>query len=148
MLFAWMTFHFALQSNGIKELVFFTGTWKVENKESYETWRINDDGSLEGFSYKIKAGEKQVTESLTIKEHKDHILYTAKVPNQNNGQPVDFKWNKAVKDKFSFENEAHDFPKKVQYTKLNDTTLFVSVLGDHDKGFSYKLFKQKPVKSK
>jgi hypothetical protein len=127
----------------LKDLHFLAGTWKVEKKETYESWKLDKDNLLEGSSYKIKGGNKQIDEQLHIKMSAEKIVYTAKVLNQNNAQPIDFVLNKEVKDKFSFENPKHDFPKKIQYTKLNDTTLFVAVLGDGDKGFSYKMFKQK-----
>lgn len=132
-----------MPSHSIKDLHFLAGTWKVEKKENYEAWKLNKDNLLEGSSYKIKAGNKQIDEQLTIKISDEKIVYTAKVLNQNNAQPIDFVLNKEVKDKFSFENPKHDFPKKIQYTKLNDTTIFVAVLGNGDKGFSYKMFKQK-----
>ncbi|HTM99062.1 MAG TPA: DUF6265 family protein [Pedobacter sp.] len=127
----------------VKELHFLAGTWKVANKESYETWTIKDNGALEGNSYKIKNGSKRVEEYLSIKINSNKITYSAKVLNQNNGQTIEFVLNKTVKDKFSFENLTHDFPKKIQYTKRNDSTLFVAVLGDNDKGFSYNLIKQR-----
>lgn len=133
----------ALPNKTIKDLHFLNGTWKIENKQSYETWKINNDSSLEGNSYKIKDGNKRIDEYLAIKAAAGKIIYTARVLNQNNGQPVDFTMNASVTDKFSFENLEHDFPKKIQYTKLNDTTLFIAVLGENDKGFSYRMIKQK-----
>jgi hypothetical protein len=141
-LFAFILFFNTTQGTKINDLHFLAGTWKVENKESYEVWKINKDQSLEGNSYKIKAGNKQIEEYFLLKSADGKIIYTAKVLNQNNGQSIDFAMNVSVKDKFSFENLSHDFPKKLQYTKLNDTTLFIAVLGDNDKGFSYKMFKQ------
>lgn len=127
----------------IKDLHFLAGTWKVQNKENYETWILKEKELLEGNSYKIRNGNKQIDEYLSIKVSGDKIIYTAKVMNQNNAQPVTFELNKMVKDKFSFENPTHDFPKKIQYTKRNDTTLFVAVLGQDEKGFSYTMIKQK-----
>lgn len=131
------------RSAEITDLHFLAGTWKIENKENYETWSLKDKDALEGSAYKIRNGNKLIEEYLSIKVSGDNIIYTAKVVNQNNGQPIEFLLNKSVKDKFSFENLAHDFPKKIQYTKRNDTTLFVSVLGKDDKGFSYNLIKLK-----
>ncbi len=131
------------QNTGINDLNFLAGKWKVENKENYETWAVKGNDGLEGKSYKIRNGNTQIDEYLTIKITGEKVIYTAKVMNQNNAQPIEFVLNKTIKDKFSFENAAHDFPKKIQYTKRNDSTLFVAVLGDNDKGFSYNLIKQK-----
>lgn len=135
------TFYCLPRHEKIKDLYFLTGTWKMEHTENYETWSITDSGALEGSSYSIKEGNKMVSEYLTIKAEGEKIIYTAAVTNQNNGLPIDFVWNKEVKDKFSFENIDHDFPKKVQYKKLNDTIIFIEVLGERNKGFSYRLLK-------
>jgi phosphoribosylamine-glycine ligase len=131
------------QTSKIDDLQFLAGTWKVANKENYETWVVKEKGLLEGNSYKIRNNNKQVDEYLSIQAKGEKIIYTARVLNQNNAQPVEFTLNKMVKDKLSFENIAHDFPKKIQYTKLNDTTIFVAVLGDNDKGFSYQMTRQR-----
>lgn len=124
-------------------LGFLAGTWKSENKENYESWKVINNSLLEGNAYKMKAGQKVVTEYFSIKASSGKIVYQATVPDQNNGKTIDFELNKSLKNKYSFENLSHDFPKKIQYTKLNDTTIFVEVLGGNDKGFSYKMIKRK-----
>jgi hypothetical protein len=138
-----MLLYNTLPNQTIKDLYFLKGIWKVEHKENYEAWKINNDNSLEGNSYKIRNSAKRIDEYLSIKAVNGEIIYTAKVLDQNNGHPVDFTLNTAVTDKFSFENAAHNFPRKIQYTKLNDSTLFIAVLGENNKGFSYRMIKQR-----
>ncbi|RYY35749.1 MAG: hypothetical protein EOP46_08955 [Sphingobacteriaceae bacterium] len=133
---------FPAQTGTLKQLNFLSGVWKVENRDNYEVWQATSD-KLTGSAYKIRSGNKQVTEYFTIMQSDQKIVYTAIVPTQNNGQPVNFVLNATQKDKFSFENPEHDFPTKVQYTKLNDTTLFVNISGGDGRGFSYKMFRQK-----
>jgi Domain of unknown function (DUF6265) len=118
------------------------GTWKVENKEDYEAWTATDATTMEGQGYKIRGGQKTVTEYLSIKTVDGKTIYTATVPGQNNGQPVDFILNTEVTGKYSFENLAHDFPQKIQYTPMGDAALFVEVLGSGGRGFSYMMAKQ------
>ncbi len=127
----------------LKNLHFLEGKWKIENKENYESWKINADCSLEGKVFRIRAEKEITTETLLIKIVDKNVTYHAKVIGQNNEQTVEFVLNTTTKDKFSFENLTHDFPKKIQYTKLDEDTLFVEVLGENDKGFSYKMMKQK-----
>jgi hypothetical protein len=138
-----LTFSSFVGKDRLKGLGFLAGTWKTENKENYESWKVINDSLLEGNGYKMKRGQKVVTEYFSIKAQSGKIVYQATVPDQNNGKTIDFELNKSLKNKYSFENLSHDFPKKVQYTKLNDTTIFVEVLGEHDKGFSYKMMKRK-----
>jgi len=123
-------------------LHFLQGTWKMETKENYETWEVVNNHELKGSSYAIRGGKKMTSEFLSITISPDKTVYTAVVPNQNEGKPVDFVLNTTVQNKFSFENLHHDFPKKIQYTKIDDKTLLVEVLGDNDQGFSYKMTKQ------
>jgi hypothetical protein len=122
--------------------MFLAGTWKVENREDYEAWTATDGTTLSGQAYKIRQGQKTVTEYLSIKTVDGKTVYTAIVLGQNNGQPVDFVLNTEVNGKFSFENLAHDFPKKIQYTPMGDAAVLVEVLGDNGRGFSYMMAKQ------
>lgn len=125
--------------DGLSDLQFLEGTWKRENKENYETWRREADGSFKGQSYKMKDQNKVVSEYLMIRKKADQITYTATVLDQNEGKPIDFVLNKAIKGKVSFENLSHDFPKKIRYTPLSKNEIFVEVLGEGDKGFFYKM---------
>ena len=130
------------KKDSLHDLNFLEGSWKMENKENYETWKVMSKTALEGSSYEIRAAKKTITEYLSIKEVEGNIIYTAKVLDQNNAQPIVFVLNNEVNNKISFENLHHDFPKKIQYTKLDETTIFVEVLGENDQGFSYKMMKQ------
>ena len=67
----------------------------------------------------------------------------ATVPDQNEGRTIQFTLNTEIKSYFSFENEKHDFPKKIQYKKITDDEIEITVLGDNGKGFSYTQLKQK-----
>ena len=125
----------------IKKVDFLIGTWKVEGRETYESWKKTED-RLVGESYKMKEGVKRVSESLEIKTDQNQIIYTATVFNQNKGKGIPFTLNTTNKEIFSFENPAHDFPNKIQYKILSDRELHVSVLGKDGKGFSYKMEKQ------
>lgn len=126
----------------MKDLNFLEGKWKVENKEFYEEWNIVNADSIQGEFYKILIGGKHIVENISISNRENKIVYQAKVLNQNNGETISFPLNLEEKSKFSFENLEHDFPKKIQYTKLSQTETFVEVLGNEKKNFSYKLFKQ------
>ncbi|MBA4849318.1 DUF6265 family protein [Emticicia sp. BO119] len=128
--------------DNLDQVQFLEGIWKTENKEIYEVWKKNTNGTMDGYSYKIKSGEKMVSEYLTIKMIDGNLTYQARVPNQNNGQTIPFVLNKTVKDQLSFENLSHDFPKKIQYKLIDPQTILVSVLGGGDKGFKFKIIKQ------
>lgn len=124
------------------ELDFLVGTWKIDNKEQFEVWEKNRSLELIGYSYRIKDNQKTITETLVIKKVGDQFVYEATVLDQNDGRTVQFVLNTKTDSLYSFENNKHDFPKKIQYKKMNDHQLKVTVLGDEDSGFSYIQIKQ------
>jgi hypothetical protein len=128
-------------TNKLEKVDFLVGTWKIEGKEVYESWKV-DKASLKGISYRLKEGKKHTSETLEIKGENDQIIYIATVANQNEGKGIPFVLQPVKDNKYSFENKAHDFPKKIQYTIVSKKILQVSVLGENDKGFSYKMIKQ------
>ncbi len=116
------------------------GTWKMENKESYEHWSKLDDSTFNGFSYQLKNGEMIVTEFLKITTKAAKIVYTATVINQNQGKGIPFSLTKSD-SAYVFENTSHDFPKRIIYQPLNRNQLKVTVSDGEKKGFSYILSK-------
>ena len=118
-------------------LAFFEGTWKREHKEQYEVWEQMNELELTGYSYRIENHQKVVSETLSIKKTGDHMVFEAKVPDQNEGVAIPFILNTAIDSLFSFENSQHDFPKKIQYQKMNKNQLLVRVIGNDNSGFSY-----------
>lgn len=114
----------------------------MEGKEQYEVWESSKNKELIGYSYKFNDNQKIITETLSIKIIENNLIYEATVPDQNEGKPIPFILNKKIKEYLSFENIKHDFPKKIQYKRLNEDEIEVTVLGDEGKGFSYKQLKQ------
>jgi hypothetical protein len=118
------------------------GTWKMDGKEQYEVWETTKNKELRGYSYKINDNQKTITETLSIKKIENNIIYEATVPDQNEGRTIQFTLNNEILEYLSFENINHDFPKKIQYKRINDDEIEVTVLGDEGKGFSYTQLKQ------
>lgn len=138
----------AFKSQGQISYTFLEGLWKIEGKEQYEEWRLTSNTDMSGWSYKMNGKKKITLETLSIQKNSDQIVYNATVANQNDGKTIPFILNKEVKDKLSFENEKHDFPKKIQYTLINENEIFVNVLGKNSEGFSYKMILQKTKEEK
>lgn len=120
---------------------FLEGTWKMENKETYEHWDILNDHALKGFSYKLKDGQIHISEYLDIATNGNKVTYTATVIKQNQGKAIDFELNRADSI-FVFTNPDHDFPKEIVYQRLSDNEIFVKVSDGGQKGFSYKMLRQ------
>ncbi|MDJ0645730.1 MAG: DUF6265 family protein [Flavobacteriaceae bacterium] len=129
------------QKSDLQKVEFLIGNWKIEGKESYESWK-KESNKLVGEVFKIKNGKKVLSETIEIKIVENQIIYAPTVFDQNEGKAIPFKLILPENNLFSFENPEHDFPKKIQYKILSKDELYISVLGQNDKGFSYKLMKQ------
>lgn len=133
----------ACSENKLSRVDFIIGTWKIEGKEQYENWELSNNKELIGYSYKFKDSQKIITETLSIKILENTVILEATVPDQNEGKTIPFTLNNEIKDYLSFENIEHDFPKIIQYKRINENEIEVTVLGEEGKGFSYKQLKQK-----
>lgn len=131
--------HLAAGQSGFPD--FLPGTWKRENRESYEHWDQLNDKTLKGFSYELQDGQMLVSEYLEINQNPEGTVYTTSVMNQNQGKSIAFKLVK-TDSTFTFENPGHDFPQTIVYQKRSDAEIFVQVLGGNKRGFSYRMIKQ------
>jgi len=141
-LFIITVFTFSLSCKSQSAVDYLEGTWQVEGKENYEAWKKEADGSLSGEGYKIRNGQKVVSENLAIRKGEGTLVYEATVPDQNEGASVPFTLNTQVEGKWQFENPEHDFPTKIIYTKKEEDRVFVEVLGSDGKGFSFYMNRQ------
>ena len=116
-----LVFIFSCSVNKMEKFDFLIGTWKIENQAQFESW--------------TRAG-------LAIKRIGDQIVYEATVPDQNQGQTIQFVLNPEIDSSFSFENSNHDFPKSIQYRKISENELIIKVSGDDNNGFNYRMIKQ------
>ncbi|MBK7988065.1 MAG: hypothetical protein IPK11_14390 [Ignavibacteria bacterium] len=122
-------------------LGFLQGTWKIQNKEKYEHWDVLNKEMMKGISYSTVNGQLRISEYMELRSGKDSITYIAHVINQNNGNGIPFTLVQSDSI-FSFENPAHDFPKKIEYIPKSATQILVRVSDGKKKGFSYILEKQ------
>ncbi|WP_140937564.1 DUF6265 family protein [Sphingobacterium lumbrici] len=121
---------------------FMEGTWKRKDKNHYEHWDKLNPRMLKGFSYMLKNGNITVTEYATIHQTRGkEVVYSATVKGQNAGKTINFK--QTLSDTaLIFENQAHDFPKKIVYKKRTDSEILVQISDGGQKIYSYSLLKQ------
>ena len=70
---------------------------------------------LQSTGYYINGNDTVITETVSLKNTPQGIFYTSTVTDQNNRQPVAFRFTKKQKNLFIFENSLHDFPKRIMY---------------------------------
>ena len=100
-----------------KSLYVLEGKWIMKTKRGTigEEWVKVSKDHLQNRGFYVKGIDTTVTERVALKQMKDGIFYISTVENQNEKQPVSFKLISARNNIFVFENDAHDFPKRIVY---------------------------------
>jgi hypothetical protein len=115
----------------IAQVSWISGTWiGVASSGTIfeERWTPTAAGSMMAVARTIRDGLMSAFEFLCIVERNGGLVYQA-MPN-GRSPATDFTLTTIDADNAIFENPAHDFPKKVRYTKLPDGSLEAVVSGD------------------
>lgn len=101
-----------------------------------EQWDRTDDAFYAGLGFVMSGKDTVFIEHLNISERDDgKVFYSARIPSQNAGAPVDFLMTSAVGDSMVFENKEHDFPQRIVYAWQPDGTWKVNVAGPGKEGW-------------
>lgn len=128
---------FAATCNSLSGLDGFLGDWKAEDAKSTneESWRAVAHDTWEGRGIVTpNAGGAASVEELRLVEMGGSVFYVAKVA--HNELPVAFRLVECDGDRFTFENPAHDFPRRLEYRFGTDGRLTVDVSDGAGKGFT------------
>jgi hypothetical protein len=114
----------------IAQVAWISGTWigTAGNITVEERWTPTAGGSMLGIGRTLRNGAMASFEFLCIAERDGSLVYTA-MPNART-PPTDFMLTAITADSATFENPAHDFPKRVRYSRRADGALETSVSGD------------------
>ena len=96
-----------------KEFGWLIGTWKLEGKDIYETWKVSANNSLEGSSYQVNGMDSVALEQFRFMKDRDGFFYIPDAPGDQG--PVNFKVTRYDQNSFVAENPQHDFPKVIRY---------------------------------
>lgn len=80
-----------------------------------ESWEVVNNTYMTGEGLLINKQKKSVTEMLNIFIKDGMLVYTALLPDQNNGEEIIFINSSFDPDSLVFENPSHDYPKKIIY---------------------------------
>ena len=110
----------------LTQLAWLAGTWSGgEGPVRFEErWTPAGGGVMLAVSRTLKGDRLVAFEFLRIVERDGSLVYIA----QPNGRPpTEFMMTAITTDSVTFENPAHDFPKKIRYTKRADGSLEATV---------------------
>lgn len=138
----------ANQTNDLTKAEWLIGTWenKTQRGSIYETWDKVNDTLLAGKSYIIKEKDSIVFENIHIVREQAGWLYIPTVKDQNGGLPVRFIAKTISQTQLIFENQQHDFPQIISYTKINSDSLVAEISGIKNGRERKQAFPMKRVK--
>lgn len=110
------------------------GTWESKTSQGilYETWHKTDEHSFDAKSYYLNNSGTLLFETIQLKEYEGRLLYIVSALKENNEKPVQFTSTNITPTNFIFENQLHDFPQVISYTKINSDSLVAEVPGKYN----------------
>ena len=116
----------------IDKAAWLAGTWvgTTGGSTSEERWTPPAGGSMLALSRTMRNGNLNAFEFLCIVERNGGLVYQA-MPNGRQ-PPTDFALTELGPASLTFENPAHDFPKKIRYALDAEGTLEAVVSGSGD----------------
>lgn len=132
----------------LNKMEWLVGNWEQKLPDGLvsESWIKENDSTFTGKSYFTKEEDTIHLESIVLTQKDDELLYIPTVSGQNNDEPVTFKMKSDIENSFSFENPTHDYPKKITYKKVSDTSLIATISGKQqgkESNESYTMTKKK-----
>ena len=104
----------------VKDVAWIAGCWELDRNGRHvmESWLPPEGGTMMGVSRTVAGTRTIEWEFLIIREGRGGLEYVAKP----SGQPeATFTATGASPREVLFENPAHDFPKKIHYTRDGDS---------------------------
>lgn len=134
--------------HSLDELDWIYGSWESQDQDRLitESWGRVSDMTLEGFGATYVEGKLQSSESLRIVEMSEALYYIAKV--SHNSLPVVFKLNECSDRNAVFENQNHDFPKRIEYLSIGSDKIMVIVGDVKEKNFTISYIRSSLVRVK
>ena len=124
--------------NSLVSLRWMLGDWVADGdkKTFHESWRELGPKNYEGTGIERSQedGSVQGAEDLRLVEMGGAVFYVSKVA--HNELPIAFRLTECEAGRFVFENEVHDFPRRLEYLRVGDDRLNVRVSDGADKGFT------------
>ncbi|RYD55337.1 MAG: hypothetical protein EOP56_16550 [Sphingobacteriales bacterium] len=133
----------------MRDLWWLEGSWIMQYGEAAitEVWTVAADTLMLGSSGVVnKQGDTVMTEQIRLVLENDSLWYMPTVSNQNNGQEIKFKALFVSDTMASFENPMHDYPQRIIYRRLSDTTIDARIEGIENGKTMSDVFHYKKVK--
>lgn len=119
------------KTSGLEMAGWLIGTWENRTPRGmvYETWTRLSEKEFFGRSYIKKDEDTLVFESIRLIQEPKGLFYIPTIRNQNDGLPVRFQLKSVSDSTLVFENQQHDFPQVISYTRVSADSLVAEISG-------------------
>ncbi len=108
-------------------LSWMAGSWSAKQGKVEEHWTRPAGDLMLAMNRDLSRPKRTFFEFLRIERRSDGIFYVASPMGQGN---TDFKLVQLTENRVTFENAAHDFPKRITYERTGPATMKATVEGD------------------
>ena len=124
---------FAQNDPCVKKFSWLTGKWSMQENGStiVEQWSFFN-GSLKCMSYQVKGNDTTLIENASIScigGKSVFTYYPEKKDEEHTVKPVHFVLVSEENNKYIFENMEHDFPQRVVYQRVSETSCHAWIEG-------------------
>lgn len=108
-----------VKNDPLERLSWLAGSWRVslpQGEITEETWTTPSGGLLVAMGRSVRTGKPPRHEYLRIEARGDKIIYVAQPMGQ---PPTEFTLVSGEGKRATFENLAHDWPKRIRYERTN-----------------------------
>lgn len=107
----------------IEDLEYLAGTWQCEIWDGIfqEHWLAPKGGTMQGIGRHLHNGKTAFMEFMSIEPHASGLTMYIIVgsPSHGHNAAVPFALTKLTSESAIFENPQHDFPSKIEYSKVD-----------------------------
>ena len=118
--------------NKLTQLSWMLGKWQMQTNGGaiIEEWAKSSDSLWQGVSYAVSHyGDTQFAENIKLNYVNDQLVYLPTVSDQNENKEVSFAEKSFSDSLVVFENMDHDFPQRIIYKKISDTSILAAIEG-------------------
>ena len=112
----------------VDQLAWLSGCWSMTRPDGIteEQWMKPAGGTMIGMGRTVRGGKTTEYEFLQIREVTGKLAYVAKPSGQ---AEATFPVASISADAVTFENPAHDFPQRIIYKRLSETSVTARIEG-------------------
>jgi hypothetical protein len=119
------------EKDKIRTAHWLIGSWEFKSTDGIlsEKWKKMNDSTYQGESYFIKGTDTLHFETITLQQKEEDLSYLTIIKGQNNNEPISFALTETTERSLAFENQKHDYPKKIIYNHLSKDSLVTEISG-------------------